>query len=237
MPSRIDFVDGEAITISVDGKKVLLKPRNPNCRATCTTAKEELAKDPNEPLAVDVEFQEYRPIGEVKWRHRIGRIAVVNTRGKVVYDVCVRYEYDETIIIKMPPKRYGVEYKDLQICNGAKEILEVVQVLRKLFSGRLIIGHGMRLDKTAIGEEIWEEDQAFFDTQQVYGQKKLCYLAAEYLEGDFEFHDPTEDARATMLLYLRLHPYQGRHDFEELPFTKSEEDFPSLAAAAAAGKQ
>lgn len=97
----------------------------------------------------------------------------------------------------------------------------------------MIVGHGMRLDLRAVGD-VWTEahnaGDLVFDTQHVYGQTKLSTLAAIYLQGSFNFHDPTEDARATMLLYLLQNPYKGRFNFEDAPLHADEFDknFPRL---------
>lgn len=55
-------------------------------------------------------------------------------------------------------------------------------------------------------------------------------LASAHLGQHFDFHDPTEDARATMLLYLRKNPYKERIDFGDAPLNPAdkEKDFPAL---------
>lgn len=211
---------------------MLIDPKNPHCRATQTEPKWELLKDPNEPFAIDIEFQEFRKKGAIKWGHRIGRISIVNTRGQVIYDTYVRYEYDEDMEVKMPPKRFGVTWADIKIPNGAKPIFEVEENLHKIMHGRTIVGHGMRLDIGAISSDIWANCSTV-DTQHIYGQVALWKLAANHLgqsiQGDF--HDPAEDATATMLLYLRVHPFQKRTSFKEPDFVLVEEEFPALGAA------
>lgn len=232
MPSTVALITDADFTIAADGKKFLLPPKNPNCRATCTKVKWELLKDPKEPVAIDVEFQEFRGKDAEKWGHRMGRVAVVNSRGQVIYDTYASYDYDADTKTKMPPRCFGVERKDLYIRNGAKQSSEVEGNLKKIFHGRPVIGHGMRLDRTAVGQ-IWAEEHEIHDTQSYYGQVALGTLAATYLDQDFNFHDPTEDARATMLLYLRKFPYNNRTDFNDAPFKldMGSKDFPSLAEA------
>lgn len=58
-------------------------------------------------------------------------------------------------------------------------------------------------------------------------------LAATYVDQTCNLHDPTEDARATMLLYLRKFPYNGHTDFKYAPpkLDMGSKDFPSLAEA------
>ena len=219
--------------VTADGRRVLVDPKNPNCRATQTRPRFDLLKDPKEPLAVDIEFQEYRPKDAEKWAHRIGRIAFVNTRGDTIYDTYCRYEYDETISVKMPPAMFGVTYKDLRLANGAKPIREVNEDLSKIMYQRTIVGHGMRLDYLAIDQELWK-DVNKVDTQGIYGQRALSTLSSELLGISIQgqYHDPSEDANATMLLYLRRYPYNGRTNFEDAPFIYDEEDFPALGAPA-----
>lgn len=101
---------------------------------------------------------------------------------------------------------------------------------------RLIIGHGMELDIPAVGAAWTNIDKdtphARLDTQHLYGRINLGKLASKLFPKEhFEFHDPTEDACATMLLYLRLHPYDGRTSFKDVPFEMDEEKFPALGAA------
>lgn len=229
MPSQINIVTDAGYTISATGKKVLLEVTN--SRASCTTPNWSLLRDPKEPLAMDVEFQEHKGKGAEKWGHRMGRIAVVNTKGQTIYDVYVQYDYDPDVKTKMPPPVFGVTRKDLSSRNGAKESWEVEENLRKMFHGREIVGHGMRLDLTAVGD-VWDENHSIVDTQHIYGQVKLSTLASEYLTGSFNFHDPTEDARATMLLYLLYSPYKGRTGFGDAPLLPSELDqnFPPLGS-------
>lgn len=132
MPSKIDLITDSEYTTTSNGKKVLLETKMGSCRATCTTPNWALLKDPKEPLAIDTEFQEFKAKSAEKWGHRMGRIAVVNTRGQVVYDVYVQYEYDEDTSIKMPPPEYGVTKKDLWLRKGAKESWEVEENLAKV---------------------------------------------------------------------------------------------------------
>lgn len=236
----VQTVNASACEVSANGKLVLLQKTHPGCRATCTSPNSDAVNAADEPLAIDIEFQEYKKKTDVKWSHRIGRIALVNTRGKTVYDTYVRYAYDPELEVKVPPKWLGfqVEWKDLALANGAKRAKEVEGNLRKLFKGRLIVGHGMRLDKTAVGE-VWSDDHIkdgvagalIYDTQHHYGQRALSYLVGKHLEGeDFDFHNPVEDAKATMLLRLLHVPYQGRNSFRDVAPKKElyDDEFPAL---------
>lgn len=115
MPSTIQTVGTEGFTIATDGRKVLIDKSMPACRATRTDPNWDAIRDPKEPVAVDCEFQEYRRVGAVKWEHRIGRVAIVNTRGETVYDTYVRYDYDAEVSVKLPPRRFNVTWKDLAL--------------------------------------------------------------------------------------------------------------------------
>lgn len=93
--------------------------------------------------------------------------------------------------------------------------------------GRLIIGHGMQLDTKALSDAWEDDDHPKFDTQSHYGRVNLGRLAETYLDDAFDFHNPVDDARATMLLYLRVNPYNGRTGFKDV-FKRNDDDFPSL---------
>lgn len=71
-----------------------------------------------------------------------------------------------------------------------------------------------------------------FDTQGHYGQVALSMHVYSYLDEEFNFHDSTEDARATMLLYLRINPFKCRHSFKDelFKFDKTGTDFPALGS-------
>lgn len=223
MPSTINTITDAGYTISATGKKVLLAPPMGKCRATCTTPRWELLKDDDEPLAIDCEFQEFKPEDAEKWGHRMGRLAVVNTKGEFIYDVYARYPYVQTTNTKMPPPQFGVTREDLWLRNGAKESKEVEKNLRRMFKGRVIVGHGMRLDLLAVGK-VWEEAHVTVDTQHIYGKVALGTLVDRHLTESFNLHDPMEDAKATMLWYLLNYPYKGRRDFNRAPYVKGDYD-------------
>lgn len=223
-----------AVLKTADGHHLLVDPKNPRCRATQRAPRLDILKDLKEPFAVDIEFQEFRRMDSTTWDHRIGRIAIVNTRGQTIYDTYVRYQYDEDINMKMPPAEFGVTYEDIRMANGANAIREAKEDINKILAGRTVIGHGMRLDMRALNL-VLKGEVAFIDTQGLYGQVKLSTLANEYLgmsiQGDF--HNPAEDACATMLLYLLKHPYQDRSTFDSAPFSYVNADFPTLASTTA----
>ena len=98
-------------------------------------------------------------------------------------------------------------------------------------SGRTIIGHGMTHYIGAIHKDLWEGVE-IFDTQSLYGRtalKKLAPVVGMNVQKDF--HDPSDDAKATMLLYLRRKPYQKRNSFDDAPFELIDDEFPALGTA------
>ena len=103
----INIVPAHSVSRTAEGKLTVKEQVVARCRATQTTPDTSLLTDPNEPLALDIEFQEYRHKDAVKWGHRMGRIAIVNTRGKTIYDTYVNYERDEDVSMKMPPACFG----------------------------------------------------------------------------------------------------------------------------------
>jgi hypothetical protein len=106
MPHAVVTVTADQAVKSANGKLSLILKGPPGCRATKLIPNYELLKDPKEPLALDIEFQEYRHVDSVKWGHRMGRISIVNTRGETIYGTYVSYDYDPDVDVKMPPARY-----------------------------------------------------------------------------------------------------------------------------------
>lgn len=154
MMPTIQIQAADVTKYDANGKPIVVQT-NPRCKATQTTPRWDLlSKDSNEPLAVDIEFQECKAPDQEKWHHRIGRIAFVNTRGKVIYDTFVRYEDEKDLSMKMGPKRFGATWQDIKLENGAKPIHEAEWELRKIMFGRKIIGHGLRLDIKAIDKKL-----------------------------------------------------------------------------------
>lgn len=233
MPNTVAIQHSDCAAVNANGKLELVAPHNPNCKAKQTTPRWDLLnKDPFEPLAVDIEFQTCKAKDAPKWSHRMGRVSFVSTKGELIYDTYVRYRDEEDLAVRVN-RRFGVEWKDLKIRNGAQWIDKVEEHLEKIMDGRVIVGHGMRHDISAIDSKLWKLVAKTVDTQGLYGQIALATLVEEHLtDFDFDWHDPTHDAKATMLLYLLMRPYKGRHEFEE-KFTFDEESFPALGAAPA----
>lgn len=103
---------------------------------------------------------------------------------------------------------------------------------------RLIIGPGMRLDIAAVGDNVRQKEHKIFDCQDHYGQVALATLAAMHLPGgDFNWHDPADEARMAMPRYLRLNKCDGRDSFKDAPYQQKTEESPSLAVAATIKKK
>lgn len=172
---------------------------------------------PDEPVALDVEFQEYFVAGTIKWQHRIGRVAVVNTKKEAILDVYAAYPADENIKKKMPPEMFGVTKNDLLYQNGAVPARIVEKSLAKIMKGRPVVVHGGELDQKCFFFETkaWEKVTKVVDTQDLYwgmnGKQRwgLANLAGEVLGETIQVdeHTPVEDAKTTMTLYLRKQPF------------------------------
>ena len=214
-----------------DGRLVRVTPQNPNTDATQTEPRWDLLKNLEEPLAVDIEFQTSRHEDAEKWSERIGHIGIVNTRGDLLYDTYVRYDYDPEVKVNMGLERFGVTYEKIRLENGALSIHEVKVHINKIMAGRTIILHGGKNDLKALLPELKYEVN-FVDTRLMYGgQQGLAKLAKDKLGMVIQvagIHRPGEDAEATMLLYLLKYPYEGRNSFKEAPFVNEEVDFPIL---------
>ena len=57
---------------------------------------------PGEPVGYDGEFQNFKHVDDLKWSHRAGRSAFVNTDGEVVLDVYSAYPKEEGVRKMMP---------------------------------------------------------------------------------------------------------------------------------------
>ena len=119
---------------------------------------------PGEPVACDVEFQDYQVAGEVHpekrmkggklvkhrkagqpiWRQRLGWIGIVNTRCEIVLDVHVFYPEVPNTKIKMPSapdKDFGVSVERLLPENGAVAGDIVEKWCTELFRDRIVVLH------------------------------------------------------------------------------------------------
>jgi RNA exonuclease 4 len=166
---------------------------------------------PGEPIGFDAEFQDVLRPGQEKWKHRLGWVAVVNTKLETILDVFVAYDREENTVKKYPPSRFGVGLDDLLFHNGAVRAEVVEKWLTEIFADRPVVMHDQRGDTSAFEHEDAFARAQVFDTQAMYGGRTgLGNLTSEVLGRQVQVggkHTPTEDAIATMELFLLKHPY------------------------------
>lgn len=179
------------------------------CRATQLTPRFDRLF-PGEPCFLDIEFQRYRVAGITKEFHRVGRIAIVNSKGDTVLDVYAIYNNEESVTKTKQPKRFGVIVPDLTFGNGGVAGHKVEAWVARIVKDRTVVVHGGRNDMTAfyIEKDIFATSTVE-DTQNMYGQVKLASLAYDVLEEVIQekFHSPVEDADVTRRVYQHRRPY------------------------------
>ena len=200
---------------------------------------------PGEPVAVDIEFQDYFLIsemedGEPQWQNRVAWIGLVNTRFEVVLDAFAQYPDDPNVVHKLPRARgktFGVTMNRLKEENGSVPADMLEKWCAKLFADRVVVLHSGTNDKKAfMYEKPFAGAHATHDTQIEYkgheGKRQwgLAALAEDLLKLTIQQggrHSPVEDAITTMKIYLRKNPYnrakeaaQWRAVFRN-PITKS----------------
>ena len=103
MASHLQVVTGAtSVTAPGNGQAV-----SHICRATQLTPAWNLLI-PGEPVSLDIEFQNFKHISWDKWRHRVGRVAIVNSKGETVLDVYAAYPKEDGVNKLMPPPEFGV---------------------------------------------------------------------------------------------------------------------------------
>ncbi|KAK5119819.1 hypothetical protein LTR85_007145 [Meristemomyces frigidus] len=184
------------------------------CRATQTTPRFDLLL-PGEPVALDIEFQTYLPIGSPKWIQRLGRPTLRNTRGHTILDVYCYYPTEKGVKKGTPPKRFNVAWPDLMKQHGAKPAQTVEKWIATIVKDRTVVVHDRRGDLTAFQyEQEAFKDSKIVDTQAVYShltrsRRPGLALCAEEELGIIiqeDSHSPVEDADATMQLFLKRYP-------------------------------
>lgn len=171
---------------------------------------------PGEPVSLDIEFQNFKGKTDLKWRERLGRVAISNSIGEAVLDVYAAYPKHPDVKKNVPPREYGVEWHDLRFENGAVPAHKVERWVKQILNGRTVIVHGGKHDLTAfqIEKDVFANSKVV-DTQNLYrdlqndGTPSLQTAAYQILGESIQEleHSPVEDARATMKLYLLKHPY------------------------------
>lgn len=157
---------------SINNPAILRKPNAPARgvgKGTQVVPRWELLL-PGEPLALDIEFQNYHRIGEnhpivkdsrgrvkgnsgkPQWRNRLGWIGIVNTRGEVILDVHVFYPQDkalQTMFPYAPGKQFGVTAQSVREVNGAVKGEVVEKWCNNLFRDHPVVFFGGSNDRTA----------------------------------------------------------------------------------------
>ncbi|PIA92244.1 hypothetical protein CB0940_09477 [Cercospora beticola] len=200
---------------STNIKDHMRKRDPPYCRATQVQPAFHLLRD-DEAVAFDVEFQRIckNPTEKRKvWQSRLGWFSVVGEAGQEIFNCFVFYDNEPGTEKAMDPIRFGVLREDLKAHNGARNGREVEATLRRIFQGRKVIMHDRRGDMKAFYTISDAFDQSeIVDTQQLYrhlqpesGQPGLRDTALKVLGRVIQaggLHNPSEDARATMDLWL-----------------------------------
>ncbi|KAF2172746.1 hypothetical protein M409DRAFT_16709 [Zasmidium cellare ATCC 36951] len=205
---------------------VRLKKTKWKCRATQTEIRWDRVED-GEPLSISITFQNYKTIGESMWKHRIGRIAVVDTAGETVVDAYLAYEDEDEVIKYCSFKQASVEPPDFLFKNGAVEARQFEGELKELLKDRTVFVH----DSVSYWFYYGESEDALlpsngvtvYDTRtssilqnliahpdSLVGQPGLAYAGEVVLGKNIQqggIHTPVEDAKTTMELYLLKHPY------------------------------
>ncbi|GBG83409.1 hypothetical protein CBR_g37123 [Chara braunii] len=145
-------------------------------------------------------------IGEGGRRSAPAHVCIVNSHGLVVYEKHVRVLEKVTDF-----KTYvsGVRPRDLR--KGHAEDFEIVRKeVADLLKGRVLVGHSLRNDLKALmlghPMRLIRDTQKFHRFRGRMGQKRsLKSLAEEHLNMRIQAgeHNPAEDARAALYLYLK----------------------------------
>ena len=185
------------------------------CRATqLTPAWDKLI--PGEPVALDIEFQNFKHFSWDKWRHRVGRVAIVNSIGETILDVYAAYPREDGVRKLMPPPDFGVQHEDLMFSNGAVAAHKVERWAKQIVRDRAVILHGGTHDLTAfvIEKDVYGRSKVI-DTQQCFsylqfdGTPGLATTASIILGEAIQLtgHSPVEDAQTALKLWKQNHSF------------------------------
>jgi hypothetical protein len=158
--------------------------------------------------------QEWRDSGHKDWfknYHRVGRVAIVNSKGEAILDVFAAYPKQDGVYKFVPPRRFGVTKEDLKYENGAVPAYKVERWVKQLLNGRKVILHGGKHNRTAftIEKGVFAnsdviDTQVIFSDLQDDGTPSLKTTARAELGEDIQedgVHTPIEDAQMAMKLY------------------------------------
>lgn len=163
-------------------------------------------------VAIDCEMVGVGPDAK---ENALARVSAVNYSGDVLYD--------EFVLVHEPVTDYRTEFSgirpaDVSVDNeNAVEIKEAQQAIGELIRGRILVGHALRNDLSALMlKHPWKDIR---DTSEYYrklwrrtkGRRSarppaLRLVVASVLGVDTfqkEEHDSCEDARAALMLYKR----------------------------------
>ncbi|KAF7187048.1 hypothetical protein HII31_11657 [Pseudocercospora fuligena] len=226
MPSRVRFLGWEPTTTPPPDSNNPANPtqlRAPDAPAKGTGVAEQVVPRfdlllPGEPIAVDVELQQYSKDDGKSYQHRIGWIGATNTREEAVLSVQCKYKWELNLKPGLPPKRlnFGVTWESIRPENGAVPGHIVEGWCVELFKNRPIIVHDGYHDTHCFYiRNPFEMCTGVIDTQVLYAgdarkdQVSLREAAEKFLGRIIQVNDhtPIEDASATMALYLKKFPY------------------------------
>ncbi|TKA80604.1 hypothetical protein B0A55_02918 [Friedmanniomyces simplex] len=189
------------------------------CRATQTYSLYHLLF-PGEPCFLDFDSQKYKPIGEPKEIHCIGRIAILNSKGEVVlefYAACPRVGGVKKCRLRA---EFSVEWEDLLYQNGAVYARKVESWVAEIVKDRPVVMGGGKHDLTAfffekkIWATIWAsstsiDTQVAFSDYQKDGTLGMSTLALLILGETIQTveHSPVEDADAMRRVWYSRFSY------------------------------
>ncbi|XP_053674106.1 anaphase-promoting complex subunit 2-like [Anopheles nili] len=187
--------------LSLNEKKI---PTNDATRAhECAAELPSVPPDQLTPwLALDCEMVGVGPIGR---DHMLARVSIVNEHGNVLVDCYVK---PQQIV-----KDYRTEISGIlpEHIAGGVDFKAIREVVRKLISGRILVGHALRNDLMVLN--LRHPKYNIRDTARYrpiakkarsFGTPSLKSIAYAFLGEDIQdgSHDSVEDARAAMKIYL-----------------------------------
>ncbi|XVE50165.1 hypothetical protein DITRI_Ditri01bG0140200 [Diplodiscus trichospermus] len=133
----------------------------------------------------------------------LGRVALVNKWGNVIYDEFVR---PIERVVDFRTRISGIRPRDLR---KAKDFQAVQKKVAELIKGRILVGHALHNDLKALllmHPKKYLRDSSEYQPFLKEGRRvALRHLAAEILGVEIQNgeHCPVDDARAAMLLYQK----------------------------------
>ncbi|KAH7327848.1 ribonuclease H-like domain-containing protein [Stachybotrys elegans] len=154
-------------------------------------------------IAIDCEMVGIGPGGH---ESSLARVSIVDFHGRQIYDSYVKQREPVT---NWRTSVSGISRKEMRF---ARDFDEVQKQVDELIQGRILVGHDIKHDLTAL--QLSHPPRDIRDTSKHPGFKKYGYgrkpslrvLAHEILSVDIQSgaHSSIEDARVTMLLFRRF---------------------------------